>query len=223
MNKNKIMIYIIIVVLIAIVGIFEYSKLNYYKTAEAMYELTQNINNYNNLYVHTVYTSNIYGTTEIDRWWKDNEYKEKSNSNENGCAYINSNEKIFIVILEEDKTIKISENYESAAECIINKSINFTGIFNPSTSDNNYKYCGIEDINNNECYKIFIKHKLQESELTLWIEKETGFVIKQETVFNGEIITYENTYEIGNVTNGDIEKPDLQEYKDSGEYELVYE
>lgn len=202
-----------------------YLKLNYYKTEKAMYELIQNINNYNNLHVHTVRTSNKNGTTKIDRYWKDNELKEiSSDSNENDCAYTNSDEKIFIAVSEEDKSIHIYENDEANVNNVSYKFDNFTGIFVMDTDNMNqdYQYCGIENINNKECYKIFVNNKLQENEATLWIEKETGFVLKHENFFDGELITYENTYEIGTVTDDDVKKPDVQFYKDSGEYEFVY-
>lgn len=225
MKKKKIIICIIITVLIVVVGILVYLKLNYYKTEKPMYELTQNLNNYNNLHIHTVRISDKYGTLEKDRYWKDNEYKEKDSSNaENDCAYINSNEKTFISILEEDKSVYISENDITTDMEINNKSHNFTGIFciDIKNLNQDYQYLGTENINNKECYKIFVSNKNQVDTATLWIEKETGFVLKLEEFFDGETITYENTYEIGTVTDDDVKKPDIQAYKDSGEYEFIY-
>lgn len=225
MKKKKIIICIVITIFIVVIVILAYLKLNYYKTEKPMYELTQNLNNYNNLHVHTVQTSDKYGTIEIDRYWKDAEYKEKtSDSSENDCAYENSDEKIFIAVSEEDKEVYISENDEGSMSTVTDKSNKYTGIFCVDIDNMNqdYKYCGTENINNKECYKIFVSNKFQVDEATLWIEKETGFVLKLKEFFDGETITYENTYEIGTVTDDDIKKPDIQAYKDSGEYEFVY-
>lgn len=225
MKKNKIIIGIIII-LIVLIGIIAYFKLNYYKTENAMFELTQNINNYNNLHVHTIETSNKSGTLEIDRYWKDNEFNEKnSTNNENDYVYINSDEKVYINVSENDKKIYIQEIDIANVRNITYKSENFTGIFYVDVDNINqdYKYCGIENINNKECYKIFVKNKFIENEATLWIEKETGFVLKQECLFYGELITYENIYEINTVTDNDIKKPDIQFYKDNGGYEIINE
>ncbi len=225
MKKKKIIIAILITILIVVIGILAYLKVNYYKTEKPMYELTQNLNNYNNLHVHTVKTSDKYGTTEIDRYWKDSEYKEKtSNSSENDCVYINSHEKVYIAISEEDKIVYINENDEENISTVTDKSNRFTGIFCVDIDNMNqdYKYCGIENINNKECYKIFVSNKFQVDKATLWIEKETGFVLKLESFFDQELITYENTYEVGTVTDDDVKKPDAQAYKDSGEYEVTH-
>jgi len=227
---KKIIVCIIVFILIILVGILVYLKLNNYKTEKEIYELAQNLNNYSNFHVHTIRTSNVYGITEQDWYWKDNEFMQKNNE---GFAYSNSNEKIFISIpaviynSNEPKVIHVYENYEEAVRNVTNKADNFMSIFFVDDENNyknnfDYKFCGIESINGKECYKIFIKHKLQENEATLWIEKETGFVIKNELNFDGELATCENTYKIGTVTTDDIKKPDLQEFKESGEYEFLY-
>ena len=95
---------------------------------------------------------------------------------------------------------------------------NFT-LFNYQSD---YKRKLFKRITNLKCYKIFVSNKFQVDEATLWIEKKTGFVLKLKEFFDGETITYENTYEIGTVTDDDVKKPDIQAYKDSGEYEFVY-
>lgn len=223
MKNNKIII-IICVIIIILSGIVVYFKTNYYKTEEAMFELTQNINNYSNLHVHTIETSDQYGILEIDRYWKDNEFNEKNSiNNQNDYVYINSDEKVYINVSEKDKKIYIQENDDANSRNIIYKSENFTGIFVVDINNINqdYKYCGVENINNKECYKIFVKNKSQNDETTLWIEKKTGFVLKQKSLFDGELVTFENTYEIGNVTDVDIKKPNMQFYRDNGEYEII--
>ena len=223
MKNNKIII-IICVIIIILSGIVVYFKTNYYKTEEAMFELTQNINNYSNLHVHTIETSDQYGILEIDRYWKDNEFNEKNSiNNQNDYVYINSDEKVYINVSEKDKKIYIQENDDANSRNIIYKSENFTGIFVVDINNINqdYKYCGVENINDKECYKIFVKNKSQNDEATLWIEKKTGFVLKQKSLFDGELVTFENTYEIGNVTDGDIKKPNMQFYRDNGEYEII--
>lgn len=204
---------LILIVLEALI----YFKLNYYKTRTAMYELALNINNYNNLHVHTVVTSSLYGIYEYDNYWKNYEYKENAN------VYINSNEKLFISINEETKKIFVYENDESDAKTVTEKANQFKGLLTLDLEGwSDYTYCGIENISNKECYKVYIKHNLQEYEETLWIEKETGFVLKRETLFEGDLRTYEHTYEIGTVTNEDVARIDLQMYKINSEYEILY-
>lgn len=221
MNKKKIIICILILIIFALILIFTYSKINYYKTEKAMYELIQNINTYDNLYVHTVQTSSIYGTTECDRYWKNNTFVYIDDS---GRAYTNSNEKQFISINENEKSIYISENDIANSLNITNKAMIFSGILPQDNSENfaECSYVGIENINNKSCYKMDINHKFQENKATIWIEIETGFVLKYENLFNGELITYEHTFEIETTTDDDVKKPDIKSYKDSGKYKFIY-
>lgn len=212
MKRKKICILIIIlIVLFSIYYIFVNYKIKYIR------EISQNINNYKNIHVHTIVESNNLELYYTDRYWNDFEYMETGS--DNACAYFNGNNNEFISIDNANKNVYYCENNIPSNEVITDKSKCFLFI---SLDDKfcKIKYKGIEKINNIDCYKIFVNHKLQENKATIWIEKNTGFVIKFVHDFDDEIKIYNNSYEVNKVDN--IKRPDIDQYLNNNEYEIVH-
>ena len=213
MKRKKICILIIIlIVLFSIYYIFVNYKIKYIR------EISQNINNYKNIHVHTIVESNNLEPFYTDSYWNDFEYMETGSLN-TACTYINCNNNEFIFIDNDNKYLYYCENDIPESEIITDKSKCFLYL---SLDDKfcKIKYKGIEKINNIDCYKIFVNHKLQENKATIWIEKNTGFVIKFVHDFDDEIKIYNNSYEVNKVDN--IKRPDIDQYLNNNEYEIVH-
>lgn len=231
MKKTFKIVFIIIILLLLFILLFAKSKLSDYKSVKEIYELCQNINNYNNLHLHDNYSSNNWYREEYGDWyWKDNICVQKS-SELNGFSYRDKQENLSIIINDDEKQVKINENETNFTQKEKTRYVIDACLSTSSEKDwskyNKYKFCGTENINNQECYKVNIKNKLQNYEVTYWIEKDKGLILKREDCWhhdhtNDVIETRSYSYEFDAVTDTDIEKPDIKNYEDNG-YEIIYE
>ncbi len=228
MKKSKRNLFMIILLFLLIISILFFTKFKDYKSQKELYDLCQNINNYNNLHIHEEFSSNRseYGTN--DRYWKDNIYVYYEDNKPNSFSYLDKLNNLCIYINEEEKNVTIYENETNYTQK--EKTFYLIGGF---FSDKKWKYikynfCGIENVNGQECYKISLSYKPQEGlEERYWIEKNMGLIIKQETCWPTHIPedfiieTRVYSYEFDCVTNKNTEKPDIKAYEEKG-YEIIY-
>lgn len=108
---------------------------------------------------------------------------------------LNSKKESFFELINRIEEYKTSEDYFNDYKCIVIEfDLNYT-----IKEDFSFE----KDVQNN--------NKKQTNKI--WIDKNTGVVMKIEAKIDDEIKTTESYYEFNNVTDNDVEVPDLSEYK----------
>lgn len=235
---NKKTIFIIIIVLLIPCFILFFIKLKNYKLLNEMYELCNDINNYDNVHILNISTCNYSEEVSItDFYRKGNiEISKTREATNTEITYINSetNMKIYVRKDEDIKEVSVNNNYyqeESLYNMIplLNKTPSGDLEFEQWKYEK-YIYKGIENINGQDCYKIIIKHQSSDPETQdiYWIGQDNGLLLKKESIAttlntnDKQITTNIYFYEFNYVIDDDIEMPDLKEYEAS-EYEIIYE
>jgi len=121
------------------------------------------------------------------------------------CAYIdyNTNEN-FLLNKNEKRAIvsNVESNYNTYAPSIFQTINDFSY---------QYTYFKKENYNNHNC--IVFQLDKNDDYLKVWIDIDSGFVLKSEEKEDDSIETTEYNINIGSVTDEDIKKPDLTEYE----------
>ena len=134
----------------------------------------------------------------------------KSEEENSFSYYVEDNEKVYIVS-HENRTVIITNK--------TNQGTNFSDIYNnelkPFYEKNkeNIKYKKTEKVNGKDCYVLEYKNN-GENEYKIWLEKESGVVVRIQTkdISNDEISIKEYEYSIDTVTENDFVVPELDEY-----------
>ena len=184
-------------------------------------EITQTQNNIDLEYSTKAINKKIGNTFSSITLTKYNDLEEQINS----IGYIDENE--VISIYPESKRIYINK---------VNQDAEYDTIPNGDYLQyiNNYKYCGESMLNGKETYVVecqpesnygydanlnkFVKHTTSSK---MWIEKETGLLLKEEQNYSSNseidedhIIFTEYKYQYDVLNEQDIAKPDIYEYQD---------
>ena len=170
------------------------------------------LNNIKKLNEESIKISNIYyveesGSTIEEFWKKDDIIKEKINSglnNSDMTFWKNSNTNEEYTIFESSNTYLIGAEgmaYEPQANNIYLLDYNNTILLalNPMIKINTKEY------DNKSCW--YLKDRQEE----VYIDKETGIVLYNKNEQLGQEIKLK--YSINTVTDEDVAKPDLSEYK----------
>lgn len=252
-ENYKIISAVSLLIICLIIGGF-YTRSSNYMTLRELIKLTQKSDNYTNAhcivetkasYIYEENPENIRTTYDkTEYFYKDNKICEKSTINhENNdtfysMTYINYDENEAIIIDNfEDKSISILDlsnvdEENRRAPIFKGNTVGSAREWRESqTTDLRYNYIGKEIINNRETYKYsytciatYGKEGVKE-DVTLWIDKENGLVLKNMTdrYYEGNITgvglkeeheTLNYTYEFDVVTDEDIQRPNLEEYPD---------
>lgn len=216
MNKKKILwiiLFLIILLIILFLGL----------TIRKMIIISQienKISNYINKTNYHISSYSHYGNTQttIDYYMKGNKAKLTL------ISKVNEEERKLINFFEGDKTnTYIESNGEKIAILDSNGLPSKMTIINPTAYNNNvwdlFTYCfsiSVQStkLNEKDCYLVKMG---KDSEM--YLEKETGLMIKNKngtyTDENGNqsSILTEFKYEFNNVTDADLTKPNLADYK----------
>ena len=237
-KKRKIIITLISIAIIVLVVILFYTKSNNYMSKRDIQKLYNNASKYTNIhYVKEEKSANLdlseSYTIYEDYYCKDNIVYEK-NTNENGeifsISYTNYNDNEAITISNKEKTIYIYDISnvleKNRNQLFKNKFLNLQSNFkNEKIYKSIYKYEGKEKINNIETYKVIhnIVSEFYKEDLIHWIDKDNGLILREEGIiyFYDESIDNHNqkftrnySYDFNIVTDEDIKRPNLAEYKD---------
>lgn len=243
-RNRKVITIIAIIVISVIIGIFYTGNVRY-MSAKDISKLYHKAGNYDN--IHYVKECTYYYPNKDERNITYEEYYFKNNivskkcTDENGemlsITYIdyNNNEGISIYNYDNDKVIlinDISNVEEKNRQSKFGNWYSKAQIYDDCYDDNKeyfctYEYLGKEYINGRETYKYkeTLTNEYTYSEGIIWVDKETGVILKTESHstsknrFENEVTRTENYwYEYNNVKDEDIKRPDLEKYSD---YEIT--
>lgn len=208
-NKKGVIAIISVLIIILLIAIF-YTRGNNSMTYEDMINLMNSRDKYNNVYYEVEIESNKDDNKEkIQNYWKDGILYSKS---ENLISYSNFNTNEYISINNANKEIKQNSDLRESEKFnnLYESELNYKDIFF------DYNYLGDFEINNIKTYKVEINSKDKSEIRTFYIEKDTGFVIQFElyTKENDFKTIMKYTYKVDEVLNTDVEKPNLEDYKD---------
>lgn len=209
-NKKTIIIRIIMIILIIVLAIFCILTLRKFIIFNNIEKIAKDKINSTNYYIERV--SKVGDSiTLMKSYNKDENYISESNyiSTNNDdkerkiIIYKNNDEKISIIQSGEDK-IAFTDS-----ETLMGKvSLDTIGLNGMSTSDKLLlsvtSKITSEEYNDKECYVVE-----PASTWKLWIDKETGLVIREE---NGMTVQ-DNLYKFDEVTDEDMVKPDISDCK----------
>lgn len=199
MNKKKIIIAIVVVVLLVIavlVGLVV-RKVSILNNLVGKGMETRKLTNY-----HMKVEQELDNGTNTEVWSKDNEhFLVKMGKNTEVTMYRNGEEKLTVYELYGQKSV----NKNSASSIELYTFANSMAA-NPTLKEVLKTSIRSVKAENKDCYEITL-----ENNTTVWVEKETALVIKAQT--SEGIAKF--TYEIGTVTDADIQKPDLTGYTEN--------
>ena len=193
MDKKKIIIVVAVAVLliVAVLVGFIIHKVSILNDLTSKGLKTRALGNY-----HMRVDQELENGTDTEVWAKDNEhFLVKMGKNSKVTMYRNGEEKLTVYELYGQKSV----NKNSASLIEMNT---FTTYMATKPTLNEVLKTSIRSVQfeNKDCYEITL-----ENNTTVWVEKETALVIKAQT--SEGIAKF--TYEIGTVTDADIQKPDL--------------
>ena len=207
-NKKTIIIRIIMIILIILLVVFGILTLRKFLIFSNIEKISKDKINSTNYYIERV--SKVGDSiTLMKSYNKDENYISESNiiSTDNDekerkiIIYKNNDEKISIIQSGEDKIVFTD------SETLMGKiNLDTIGLNEMSTSDKLLlsvtSKITSEDYNNKECYLVQPADTWK-----LWIDKETGLVIREE---NGMTVQ-DNLYKFDEVTDEDMVKPDISD------------
>lgn len=195
MNKKKIIIAVAVVVLliVAVLVGFIIHKVSILNDLTSKGQKTRALSNY-----HMRADQESANGTDTEVWAKDNEHFLVKMGQNKVTMYRNGEEKLTVYELYGQKSV----NKNSASLIEMNTFTTYMAN-KPTLSEALKTSIRSTQVENKDCYEIAL-----ENNTTVWVEKETALVIKVQT--SEGIVKF--TYEIGTVTDADIQKPDLTGY-----------
>lgn len=200
------------------------TKGNNYKSLEEMIEFNSWVSKTNNVCIHK--TSKWDNGREVenyetDYFWKENVYIEKTKGYYNYYNYTTHDDITICEYYQESDFVKEihirkSNRYETEKEWI-------SSIPNFDSTGERYQYLGVEKLNGRKAYKIMFTARLDaQNEVTYWIDKESGLILQREmsNPKQNETTTERFLYKFDTLTDEDIKKPNINDYKD---YEIIYD
>lgn len=130
-------------------------------------------------------------------------YKIYDNESDSSKIQIDENEKVAYVYNEYKSEIMAFREML----CTVEKML--------ESSDYNYEFLGYETMNGINCVSFTLSSS--DSDFNIWIDKSNGMIVKMECHYHMDGIEDINTvmyyrYQIGNVKDDDVAKPDLTDY-----------
>lgn len=227
-KKNKKLSIISFFVILGLVIIFCTRGTNYMSRNDII-NLIEKGNKINNLYMDIYYTTSTINNEDeksetqysIGKGYKkDNIFVEIMNNSQNEMESIvwenlNTNEQIFIDNLNKEYSLNNVDSLSSPNE-------KFLGLFYEN-SLYEYKYIGKEELEGRKTYKVELYKNYYESsteeKITCFIDKNTGLILQVEMYGRNDVSDsissiFKYSYKNNVVTNEDIEKPDISNYKE---------
>lgn len=246
-NKNKKMIAIVSMILIAVICTVFFTRDSNYMSKKDILKLVDSANKVENYAVeYKVYNSNSFGEAKVITEGK---ILKKENETFSKTIHIPDNETYSLLPysyetytnLITSEQINILSNYENkkggeiyisldGRSKTLSESINDLNSFYSDWFD--YEYLGEENINDRDAYVCQLiskeQYNVEENEVKkyhfqykYWIDKETGFILRELTDFGGIIIgsSYiDYFYKFDNISFEEVKRPNLYDYKD---YEIM--
>ena len=224
-NKIQIIINIFTIINIILILLLGYKMIiNNKYSRKYVYELIEKNGNTNNYIIVKERYSFKYGEKEVEKIiQKENarRVEQYGDNYETMTLYAND----FAIHMDERtyskiKGQKVDENGNETDVIVTTKEIislhplknEFDNV--PYIDSDGYKYLNKEKYNGVNCIKIQLI-KNEESYVIMWIDMETGFVLKEEKYNNEGVLECITTYKtnVNNVTDREIDFPDLNTYR----------
>lgn len=203
MDKKKIIIALVVVVLliVTVFAVITIRKVSILNNLIAKGTEMGKLTNY-----HVKLNQEAETNTDAEVWRKDNEHflvKMTSDYKDgflHSTMYRNGDEQFRADEIGEQKIVIKATAFPTAG---------LTSLTEHMSASDVWKYVNQTSIRsvqleNKDCYEIVFK----DNDMTVWIEKETGLIIKRQTTIGIDRFSYE----IGTVTDADVQKPDLTGY-----------
>jgi len=144
------------------------------------------------------------------------DYKRKGS-----IIYIKSDEFIEIIDMDNDECSYIDEEnkevyqYESKSVLESYNGIIYAGVQALEDKEMSYSFEKYEKSNGIKCAKVKLQDK--STEITMWIDRDTGMIAKFEIVYKADEeedskTEYIYRYQIGSVKDEDVKMPNIEDY-----------
>lgn len=156
--------------------------------------------------------TNVYGKDSVS------DYKLKNNKMishvEGFTTYDNKDEQLIIQLIDSEKRAYTYSNYKSEIDDFKAMICSVAKLF--EDENYNYEFNKYETINGIKCSNFILKNN--EMEFNIWLDRSSGMIVKiichnmADNLSEVDSTLYFR-YEIGNVSDSQVQKPDLSGYE----------